>query len=153
MRAIHKLELLGFLVLLTPAVSFAACIFSASANNGSKEQVLSVSLPKTITAPRNIALGTVLYESAAFSVGPTNYTCTETVPRGIKNNLGSTIVGATQFPIGDTGLSWEFFRTDTNQPNSAFGTTMLQPRPPSGGDWTMSGIQSEVAHYSYGSHR
>lgn len=96
------------LLLLTSTPSFASCAFQIEL--GGTEQIMNVNLPKTITLPRNTAIGTTLFESSAYSFGATNFKCPTDVPYGVENNVGSTTIGSDLFPIGNTGLSWQFIR-------------------------------------------
>ncbi len=95
-------------LLLTSTPSFAFCAFKIE--TGGTEQIMNVNLPKTITLPRNTAVGATLFESSVYSFGATGFQCPTAVPFGVKNNLGSTTLGSDLFPIGNTGLSWQFIR-------------------------------------------
>lgn len=96
-------QVAAIIFMLTPATSFAVCKYSSAG----KTFVIQFSLPKTLTYPRDLAIGETLAESSVFTqTSSTPYTCSEGSVYGVKNNLGSALGGASTFPIGNTGLSW-----------------------------------------------
>lgn len=114
------------MTVLTSTPSFATCNFQTISG---KEQIMNISLPSTITLPRNTAPGTTIFESATFQHGrTTDFSCTSTAPYGPYNDLGSTTVGSTLFPIGNTGLSWQYMRGNPDlKPSKGFGSSNLNP--------------------------
>ncbi|MGS7252411.1 fimbrial protein, partial [Pseudomonas anuradhapurensis] len=69
---------------------------------------INISIPSTLSIPRDAAVNTVIYESPAKTFnGAASYNCSTTFTTGIKNNVG-TDTTSTYFPIGSTGLSWQW---------------------------------------------
>ncbi|EJN21108.1 fimbrial protein [Pseudomonas sp. GM80] len=68
-----------------------------------------VSVPSTLSIPRDTPNGTVVYESPPVTLNSINssYTCTANSVSGIKNNVGES--GKDKLlPIGNTGLAWSW---------------------------------------------
>ncbi|WP_186684982.1 fimbrial protein [Pseudomonas anuradhapurensis] len=87
-----------------PSLSFAACAFY----DGHSQKQISISIPSTLSIPRDAAVNTVIYESPAKTFnGSASFNCTTTFTTGIKNNIGTDST-STYFPIGSTGLSWQW---------------------------------------------
>lgn len=125
------------LILITPTPSLAMCNFKTS---NTTTQIMSVSLPKTINLPRDIPLGTTLFESAEFQhTDATEFYCGTTVPWGAQSNLGSATTGSDKFPIGNTGISWQFIYGKA--PMTAFGSSTL---PFNGIGYTLSPNASSI---------
>jgi major type 1 subunit fimbrin (pilin) len=69
----------------------------------------NISIPSTLSIPRDTPNGTVIYESPPITLSAINssYTCTANSLAGIKNNVGES--GRDKLlPIGNTGLSWSW---------------------------------------------
>ncbi|WP_082629682.1 fimbrial protein [Pseudomonas paralactis] len=117
-------QLTAALLLLSPTITFAACAFTSSTSN--RPDLIQIDMPETITLPRDLASGTILFESSVFTQGPGySFNCSTPAPFGIKNNLGSAVVGTSEYPIGNTGLSWVVLRS--GNASRAYGTITLQP--------------------------
>lgn len=98
-----RLFLLAFLLQSASLNAIAACSF----NNGTSA-ILTVSVPPTLSIPRDTPDNTVLYESATVtSTGP-SFSCTTNTRWGVKNKLGTYSSTSQIFPIGDTGISWQW---------------------------------------------
>ncbi|WP_367256051.1 fimbrial protein [Pseudomonas sp. stari2] len=107
-----------------PSLSFAACAFFT----GHSQKQINISIPSTLSIPRDAAVNTVIYESPAITFyGDASYNCTTTFTSGIKNNVGTDST-STYFPIGNTGLSWQWIYQGTEYKGFAAG----KPREPGG---------------------
>ncbi|AGZ35478.1 type 1 fimbrial protein [Pseudomonas sp. SWI6] len=113
---IKPIKYLVACIIATPSLSFAACEFF----EGHSQKQITVSIPSTLSIPRDAENNTVIYESPAqtFS-GNASYTCSTTFTTGIVNNVGSNAPTKNYFPIGNTGLSWQWIYQDA--PYNGFG--------------------------------
>lgn len=99
-----------------PCVANASCSFAAAPNTTG---TLAITVPTTVTVPRDAVDGTVIYTSAM--VAPpfqVSVNCTGD-PVGVVNSVGTQPAsGIKEYPIGNTGLSfrWVYF-------NGVTGTT------------------------------
>ncbi|MCP3752804.1 fimbrial protein [Pseudomonas sp. SBB6] len=97
--------------LIIQSVSFnamAACSFVT----GHSAATLTVSVPSTLPFPRDTPDNTVLYESAPVTATGPSFTCTTDTKWGVKNKLGTDAPTSKTFPIGDTGISWQWLYND-----------------------------------------
>lgn len=102
-------QIAAALFLLFPTTTFAVCTYlsSGSAN------LIRINMPETLTLPRDLALGTTLFESPVFLQSRSSvFRCLTPAPIGITNNLGSAVLQSSEFPIGNTGLSWVVIKDD-----------------------------------------
>ncbi|MEB3840453.1 fimbrial protein [Pseudomonas guariconensis] len=92
------------ILITAPSLSFAACAFY----DRHSQQQITINIPSTLSIPRDAAVNTVIYESSPITFnGPASYECSTTFTVGIKNNSGSDSI-SNYFPIGNTGLSWQW---------------------------------------------
>lgn len=116
-------QLAAALLLLFPTITFAVCKYDVSS---SSTNLIRINIPETITLPRDLASGTILFESPVFTQNlGARLTCSTTAPFGVKNNLGSAELGTTVFPIGNTGLSWVVLRQERLA--QSYGSVILKP--------------------------
>jgi major type 1 subunit fimbrin (pilin) len=106
------LLLLPFLV-LAPKLANATCTF----NSGSASRAVNITVPPTLSVPRDTPVGTVLYTSANTTPsGASNITCAGD-SRGVLNQIGSNPSSGVQLPVGtNTGLAWEYILAGTARP-------------------------------------
>jgi type 1 fimbria pilin len=99
-----RLLLLAFLLQSASLNAIAACII----DKGKNSEIFTVSVPSTLSIPRDTLNNTVLYESAyvANLSGP-SFTCGTDGRTGVENKLGTSTTSDI-FPIGDTGISWQW---------------------------------------------
>lgn len=98
------ISLAACMFIAAPSLSFAACEFY----DGHSQKQINISIPSTLSIPRNAAINTVIYESPPIIFnGAASYRCSTTFLNGIKNNVGKDS-GSYIFPIGNTGLSWQW---------------------------------------------
>ncbi|WP_243433201.1 fimbrial protein [Pseudomonas sp. 58(2021)] len=105
--------------------ALAACSIDA----GHTALTLTVSVPPTLSFPRDTPDNTVLYESVAVTATGPSFTCTTYTKWGVKNKLGTDSATSTIFPIGDTGISWQWIYDD-------------KPRAGDGGERPLNGVYS-----------
>ncbi|WP_317848129.1 fimbrial protein [Pseudomonas sp. HTZ2] len=104
MKSLRLLATWALLIIATPS-SFAACNFF----EGHSQKQISISIPSSLSIPRDAANNTIIYESPPQTFyGNASYTCSTTFTTGIKNNVGSDSATTSYFPIGNTGLSWQW---------------------------------------------
>ena len=95
------------LALLLQCASLNA-IAACNLTPGDSPASLTISLPTTLPFPRDTPDNTVLYESGAVTAGGPSFNCTTDTKWGIKNKLGTDSPTSKLFPIGDTGISWQW---------------------------------------------
>ncbi|QQX60948.1 fimbrial protein [Pseudomonas chlororaphis] len=93
--------------LIIQSVSFNA-MAACSLVTGSSAVTLTVSVPSTLPFPRDTPDNTVLYESAPVTATGPSFMCTTDTRWGVKNKLGTDSPTSKIFPIGDTGISWQW---------------------------------------------
>ncbi|MBV4543980.1 fimbrial protein [Pseudomonas vlassakiae] len=92
------------ILIAAPSLSFAACEFYG----GHSQKQITITIPSTLSIPRDAAVNTVIYESPAQTFnGAASYKCSTTFTVGVKNNVGTDSTSS-YFPIGNTGLSWQW---------------------------------------------
>ncbi len=117
-------SLAACIFIAAPSLSFAACKFY----DGHSQKQINISIPSTLSIPRDAAVNTVIYESPVMTFnGDASYECSTTFTNGIKNNAGADST-STYFPIGNTGLSWQWIY----QGNAYIGFGGGTPRQPGG---------------------
>lgn len=91
----------------------AACSFV----DGHGLTTMQFEFPPTISVPRDAPNGTILYETPTKSLQGVNssYKCPSGYSYGIKNSLGTTTSGNNLFPIGNTGIAWQWLRVEINR--------------------------------------
>ncbi|UVL26846.1 fimbrial protein [Pseudomonas donghuensis] len=95
--------------------TFAACDFY----EGHSQKQIIISIPSALSIPRDAANNTIIYESPPVTfTGNASYTCSSAFTSGIINNLGNNS-SENYFPIGNTGLSWQWIYQGT--PYIGFG--------------------------------
>lgn len=102
---------------LLPGIAGATCRFVAEPN---RTATIALSVPATVTVPRDAVNGTVIYTSAVIPP-PFRVTvsCNDNDPFGIINDLGTQPAsGGSIYPIGNTGLSfrWRYERPTPDSP-------------------------------------
>ncbi len=113
--------LAAFFFISTPSLVLGACEFYP----GHFQNQINISMPATLSIPRDAAYNTVIYESPSQTFnGAASVKCTTTFPKGIKNNVGSDTTSV-DFPIGTTGLSWQWIYQ--GNPQSGFGSMNAAP--------------------------
>lgn len=116
-------QLTAALLLLFPTITFAVCTYDLPS---SSTNLIRINIPETITLPRDRASGTILFESPVFTQNVSaKLTCSTAGPFGVKNNLGSAGIGTTEFPIGNTGLSWVVLRQE--RLGQSYGSVNINP--------------------------
>lgn len=121
MKFSHVL-IVGFLYLLPFNAMAAICEFYPDHSKGS----VRVVLPATISVPRDTPNGTVIYESPILALGaiPSSFRCSAVHNEGVRNTVGVTQPGAEIFPIGNTGIGWQWVRPPSGKAWKGFpGTT------------------------------
>ncbi|MGS7251201.1 type 1 fimbrial protein [Pseudomonas sp. SK] len=97
-------SLAACIFITAPSFSFAACEYY----EGHSQKQININIPSTLSIPRDAPVNTVIYESPAITFnGAASYICSTTFTVGIKNAVG-TDSRLTYFPIGNTGLSWQW---------------------------------------------
>lgn len=87
-----------------PSICRATCTFY----EGHSQKQIIISVPVTLSIPRDAIIGTTIFESPEFTFqGNASYKCTTAFTWGIKNNRGSES-SSDLFPIGSSGLSWQW---------------------------------------------
>lgn len=116
-------QLAAALLLLFPTITFAVCTYDPPSGS---TNLIRINIPETITLPRDLASGTVLFESPVFTqnVGA-KFICSTAASFGVKNNLGSAGLDTTEFPIDNTGLSWVVVRQERLA--QSYGSVNLNP--------------------------
>ncbi|MDD2135542.1 type 1 fimbrial protein [Pseudomonas kurunegalensis] len=81
---------------------------------GHHQTTITMQVPATLSIPRDTPNGTVIYESPPLTMGPTpsSYKCTNEFSYGIQNNVGVSQSGDLVYPIGNTGLAWQWYFKD-----------------------------------------
>ncbi|SDY31777.1 Pilin (type 1 fimbria component protein) [Pseudomonas sp. NFIX28] len=98
-----------FIISLFGAVANAAENSCKYALTGGKQDIITIDIGQTMSIPRDTPNGTVLYESTPYQHGTTNkYNCSSAHSWGVKNNLGTDTTTSDTFPIGGTGISWQY---------------------------------------------
>lgn len=99
-------SILIFLLCGIAANATAECFYSPASNKPSR---VVLRINSIISVPRDAPNGTILYESPPYQHSRSNdYYCSEQHPWGVKNNLGTDTPTTTEFPIGNTGISWQY---------------------------------------------
>ena len=121
---------------LTGQGAEAACSFV----KGHGLTTMQFDFPPTISVPRDAPNGTVLFETPTKTLQGVNssYTCPSGYSYGIKNSLGTTTPGNNIFPIGNTGIAWQWIRVDLNS-RAARGYPNIDSGP--SGTWGWNGTQ------------
>lgn len=91
------------------------CSFSVKATasiceyySGHKAATISFTLPASTSIARDASVGTTIYESPTITFsGANSVKCTNSYVIGIKNLVGTDVPGL-RFPIGDTGIAWQW---------------------------------------------
>ncbi|WP_342244944.1 fimbrial protein [Pseudomonas sp. OTU5201] len=110
--------LAALLVVWMPSISSANCEFY----NGHSQQLININIPPTLSIPRDAPNNSVLYESAPQTFnGAASYKCSSDFKKGVKNNLGGDSPTSTVFPIGTSGLSWQWIVDGTR--HGGFGSS------------------------------
>ncbi|AZZ76343.1 fimbrial protein [Pseudomonas sp. RU47] len=107
MKLCH-ISIVGLLYMLSSNATAAVCEFYPDNSMGN----LRVVLPATISVPRDTPNGTVIYESPIVTLGaiPSSFRCSAVHNEGVRNSVGTTQAGAQTFPIGNTGIGWQWVR-------------------------------------------
>ncbi|TYO70652.1 type 1 fimbrial protein [Pseudomonas sp. CK-NBRI-02] len=72
-------------------------------------ETISITLPSALTLPRDAAIGTQIFESPLHYHATNNkYYCETPHPWGIRNDRGPDSPTSDLFPIGNTGISWQY---------------------------------------------
>ncbi|WP_339494399.1 fimbrial protein [Pseudomonas sp. RA_105y_Pfl2_P56] len=101
---IKKLLFLFVIYFTTTNAIAAACYYPPSSTPIRQ----NITLPQSVSIPRDAPDGEVIYESAKVTIpSGHSFTCSVTYIQGIKNYLGKDVPGRTQ-PIGDTGIGWQW---------------------------------------------
>ncbi|MDU9405146.1 fimbrial protein [Pseudomonas sp. zfem004] len=113
-------------------IIFLLCCFVSAASatcrfvNNTKQYLTRIDIPNTIAIPRDAPVGSILFESPdrVFENGedPT-FSCDVDTPTGVKNNVGTTTPGTTSFPIGNTGMSWQWVYKSNARHGYPYSTT------------------------------
>ncbi|TKK14873.1 hypothetical protein PflCFBP13510_01665 [Pseudomonas fluorescens] len=113
-----------FFLLYVSSNLMADCSFPT----GNSKSVISINLPKTIVLPRDTPLGTTVFESATYPHNSNSLMrCSGQTPFGVTNNLGSNPTTTDLFPIGDTGLSWQYVYNRVTVKGYGYTITNLPP--------------------------
>lgn len=101
-----KLKPIIYLLLAIPLHSQAAnCYYNPSY----APETISINLPSALTIPRDASNGALIFESPPHNHAPNNtYYCETPHPWGVRNNRGSDSPTSDLFPIGTTGISWQY---------------------------------------------
>ncbi|MCP6691386.1 fimbrial protein [Pseudomonas donghuensis] len=98
----------SFIALLfigAPSLSFAACKFY----DGHSQKTITISIPSSLTLPRDAPNGTIIYQSPDQTFqGAASFQCSTEFTAGVKNRLGTQSSTSSVFPIGTSGLSWQW---------------------------------------------
>ncbi|EIK60684.1 putative fimbrial protein [Pseudomonas lactis] len=105
----------GSLIIITFSiyvVSMSAMAAVCEYYPDNKQGSVMFTLPTILNVPRDTPNGTVIYESPTVAVGtiPSSFRCSIVHNEGVKNDVGETIPGAEIFPIGRTGIGWQWIR-------------------------------------------
>ncbi|NNA70794.1 fimbrial protein [Pseudomonas gessardii] len=124
MMDILKPATLTALLILSWNATAATCSFYP----GHQQSSVKFTLPLTISLPRDAPNGTVLYESPPSTLQnvASSFKCTSESSKGVINSVGSTVPDAVTFPIGDTGIAWQWLRTDTDKLLKGFPGSIKQ---------------------------
>ncbi|WP_429508697.1 fimbrial protein [Pseudomonas sp. 2835] len=96
---------IALLFIGSSSFSFAACEFYP----GHSQKPIIISIPSSLTLPRDAPNGTVIYQSPDQTFqGAASYKCSSDFTMGVKNNLGTQSSTSSAFPIGTSGLSWKW---------------------------------------------
>ncbi len=86
-----------------------------------KLTAISITLPAISSIARDAPTGTVIYESPPVTFfGDSSYECKKDIRFGIKNLVGPDLPGRL-FPIGDTGIAWQWLLNDIPVPGVVTG--------------------------------
>lgn len=95
-----------FLALCTVTLDAAAA--NCSFVTGYNQTTISLSIPATLSIPRDTLIGTTIYEATAQTLGDVSrYTCNSNFKKGVTNGAGPQTTSKL-FPIGDTGIAWQW---------------------------------------------
>lgn len=74
------------------------------------QTIINMSIPATLSIPRDTPNGAVIYESPPFTLGetPSSYQCASEFSYGIQNDVGASNSGDLIYPIGSTGIAWQW---------------------------------------------
>ncbi|MNJ47477.1 hypothetical protein D3C77_426350 [compost metagenome] len=87
----------------------ATCSFTPQSNTLS----VTINIDTGLSFPRDTPNNKILYTSPPQTItGWNSFRCTTDTSWGVKNNLGATDSSNT-FPIGDTGLAWQWIHNGT----------------------------------------
>lgn len=116
-RLLTKLIHTLFMTLLF-ASSYAGAA-NCSFYPGHHQTTITMQVPATLSIPRDTPNGTVIYESAPLTLGPTlsSYNCTNEFSLGIQNNVGVSKSGDLTYAIGSTGIAWQWIYNGTISTN------------------------------------
>jgi major type 1 subunit fimbrin (pilin) len=103
-----RILIFGFLHMLSSNAMAAVCEFYPDNTMGNIRFIL----PATLSVPRDTPNGTVIYESPIVTLGtiPSSFKCSAVHSEGVRNTSGITQAGAQIFPIGNTGIGWQWIR-------------------------------------------
>lgn len=107
MKFLHIL-IVGLLCSLSLNATAAVCEFYPNHSMGN----LYITLPTTISVPRDTPMGSVIYESPIVTLGtiPSSFKCSAVHNEGVRNSRGVTQAGAQTLPLGNTGIGWQWVR-------------------------------------------
>ncbi|WP_460421800.1 fimbrial protein [Pseudomonas sp. ZL2] len=95
----------------------ASCKFVSATG---KPETVIIKISPTLSFPRDTPNGATLYESPAQTIAKTDtYVCTTQTSWGVKASTGSYPTTTKTFPIGDTGLGWEWILDGISRPGEA----------------------------------
>ncbi|UVL96836.1 MULTISPECIES: fimbrial protein [Pseudomonas] len=117
-----RVLIVGLLYMLSSNAMAAVCEFYPDNSMGN----MRVILPATLSVPRDAPNGTVIYESPIVTLGsiPSSFRCSAVHNEGVRNNVGVTQPGVEIFPIGNTGIGWQWVRPPSGKAWKGFpGTT------------------------------
>ncbi|WP_153787201.1 fimbrial protein [Pseudomonas sp. EMN2] len=105
--------------------AFAECQFLP----GHGQSAIQFNIPSTLSAPRDAPDGTIPYESPIKTLQNvySSFKCDTSFVEGIKNSVGPTTANGKIFPIGNTGIAWQW--VSSFSPSGFPGLT----RPPTAG--------------------
>ncbi|MDY4299021.1 fimbrial protein [Pseudomonas salmasensis] len=104
------------------AVTLDAAAANCSFSNGYKQTTISFFIPATLSIPRDALTGTTIYEAAAKTMGDVGrYKCTSAFKMGVTNNIGPQTTSSL-FPIGDTGIAWQWVYNEAATTGYGTGT-------------------------------
>ncbi|MBH3358767.1 fimbrial protein [Pseudomonas guariconensis] len=88
---------------------------------GHSPETISIDLPSTFSVPKDTPSGTQLFESRIYNHKSNNiYYCSQIHPWGIRNNRGTDSATSDLYPIGNTGISWQYILN--GQPQKGYGS-------------------------------